>query len=43
MLTSEKRGNIEYVTFTVDKINALNAEEIKEKITKLLESPHSNY
>ena len=41
MLISEKRENIEYVAFTVDKINALNAEVIKEKITRILESPHS--
>jgi anti-sigma B factor antagonist len=41
MLTAGKRDNIDYIIFNVDRINALNAEEIKEKILKILESPHS--
>jgi anti-sigma B factor antagonist len=41
MLTIEKRENIDLITFSVDKINALNTEEIKEKIIKALESPNS--
>jgi anti-sigma B factor antagonist len=41
MLTTEKKENIEMVTFSVNKINAFNSEEIKEKIIKILESPNS--
>jgi anti-sigma B factor antagonist len=41
MLTTEKKDNIDLVTFSVDKINALNTEEIKEQIIKMLESPNS--
>jgi anti-sigma B factor antagonist len=41
MLTTEKKENIDLINFSVDKINALNSEEIKEKIIKILESPNS--
>jgi anti-sigma B factor antagonist len=41
MLTIEKRENIDFISFSTDRINALNIEEIKEKIIKVLESPNS--
>jgi anti-sigma B factor antagonist len=41
MLTIEKRENIDFITFSVNKINALNSEEIKEKIIKVFDSPNS--
>lgn len=41
MLTTEKIENVDCITFSVDKINALNAEEIKGKIVKIFESPTS--
>jgi anti-sigma B factor antagonist len=41
MLKTEKIDNIDLITFSVDKINALNIEEIKEIIIKIFESPNS--
>lgn len=41
MITTEKRDNIDFITFSVEKINALNADEIREKIMKVFESPNS--
>lgn len=41
MLTTEKRDNVDYLIFSINKINALNSEEIKEKIIKICNSPHS--
>jgi anti-anti-sigma factor len=41
MLITERNGNIEIVSFTVSKINALITEEIREKINVLFENQHS--
>jgi anti-anti-sigma factor len=41
MVVFEKRGNTDIVTFSVNKINALIAEEIRESISKLFEQPHA--
>jgi anti-anti-sigma factor len=37
MVNIERRDNIEVVTFTVNRINALVADEIKDQIVKLFE------
>jgi len=41
MVGIEKEGIIDIVTFNVEKINALNIEEIKGRIVKTLESSNS--
>jgi anti-anti-sigma factor len=41
MVSFEKRGNTDIVTFTVSKINALISDDIREEISKLFEQPHS--
>jgi anti-sigma B factor antagonist len=41
MLNIERNGNIEIVSFTVDRINALITEEIREKTAVLFENQQS--
>jgi anti-sigma B factor antagonist len=41
MVIFEKRGNADIVTFSVNKINALIADEIRDSISKLFEQPHA--
>jgi anti-anti-sigma factor len=41
MVNFEKRDNIDVVTFTVTKINALNADEIKNNIIKVFENANA--
>jgi anti-anti-sigma factor len=41
MVNIEKRGNIEIVSFSIDKINALIADEIREQIVKLFDNQHA--
>ena len=38
MVIIEKRDNIDVITFSVSKINALNADEIRETIVKVFEN-----
>jgi anti-anti-sigma factor len=40
MVYFEKRDNIEIVTFTVKRINALIAEEIRDQIVRVFENPN---
>jgi anti-anti-sigma factor len=41
MVNVEKRGNLEFITFDVDKINALIADEIKDKIIRVFENANA--
>jgi anti-sigma B factor antagonist len=41
MIELEKRDKIDIITFTVDKINALITEDIREKISKVFENGNS--
>lgn len=41
MVSIEKRGNIEVISFTVNRINALITEEIKETVVKIFENQHT--
>ncbi len=41
MVNIEKVGNVEVVSFTVNRINALITDEIKGQIFKLFEKPNS--
>ncbi|MDQ1296457.1 MAG: anti-sigma factor antagonist [Bacteroidota bacterium] len=41
MINIEKRGKIEIITFTIDKINALITDEIREMINKVFENGNS--
>jgi anti-sigma B factor antagonist len=41
MVSFEKRGNTDIVTFSVNKINALIAEDIRGEISKLFDQPHA--
>jgi hypothetical protein len=41
MVSFEKRGNTDIVTFSVNKINALIADDIRENISKLFDLPHA--
>jgi anti-anti-sigma factor len=41
MVNIEKRDNLEIVSFTVNKINALVTDEIKEQIIKVFENSSS--
>jgi len=38
MINIEKRGKIDIITFTIDKINALITDEIRDKINRLFEN-----
>jgi anti-sigma B factor antagonist len=41
MVNIEKRDNIEIVTFSVSKINALIADEIRDQIIKIFDRPNA--
>jgi anti-anti-sigma factor len=41
MINIEKRNKIDIITFTVDKINALITDEIRDKINRVLENGNS--
>jgi anti-sigma B factor antagonist len=41
MVNIERRDNIEVVTFTVNRINALVADEIKDQIVRLFENANT--
>ena len=41
MVNFEKRNTIDIVTFTIDKINALVADELRGKINHLFDNPHA--
>lgn len=41
MITSEKRGNIEIVSFTLNKLDALVADEVREEVSRLFSEPNS--
>jgi anti-sigma B factor antagonist len=41
MVNFEKRNSVDIVTFSVEKINALVADEIRELIIKLFENTHT--
>lgn len=41
MINIEKRDKVDIITFTVDRINALITDEIKEEITKVLVNGNS--
>jgi anti-sigma B factor antagonist len=41
MVSIEKRGNTDIVTFSVNKINALIADEIRDSISKLFDLPQA--
>jgi len=41
MVVFEKRGNTDIVTFSITKLNALVAEDIRESISKLFELPNA--
>jgi len=41
MITIEKRDNIDIITFTVDKINALITDELRNEISKVFENANS--
>jgi anti-sigma B factor antagonist len=41
MINFEKRERIDIVTFSTDRINALNIDEIREGIGKVFENPNS--
>ncbi len=41
MIYFEKAGNIEIVSFSVNRINALIAEEVREQISKLFENQNA--
>jgi len=41
MVNFEKRGNVDIVTFTVNKINALIADEIRDQIVKVFENSNA--
>lgn len=41
MVTSEKRGNIEIVSFTLNKLDALVADEVREEVSRLFSEPNS--
>ncbi|MGQ9619663.1 MAG: STAS domain-containing protein [Bacteroidales bacterium] len=41
MITTEKRGSIEIITFTDSKLNALVAEEIREQICHFFSEPYA--
>jgi len=41
MVNIERRNNIEIVTFSVNKINALIADEIRDQIVRIFENPNA--
>ena len=41
MVNFEKRDSIDIVTFTINKIDALISDEIREKIVRLFENPNA--
>ena len=41
MVIFNKSNNVDIVSFSIDKINAIVADEIRDKIMKLFENPHS--
>jgi anti-sigma B factor antagonist len=41
MISIEKRGNIDVISFSVDKITALVADEIRDKIVVLFENANT--
>lgn len=41
MINIERRGKIDIITFTVNKINATTIDEIREGVTKAFEAPNS--
>ena len=41
MINIEKRGNLEFITFNVNKINALIADEIKDKIIRVFDNANA--
>jgi anti-sigma B factor antagonist len=41
MVNFEKRDNVEVVTFTVNKINALIADDIRDQIVKVFENANA--
>jgi len=41
MIHFDKEGRIDIITFSVDRINALITEEIRNEISKLFENPNS--
>lgn len=41
MVNFEKEGKVDVITFSVDKINALITEEIRNEIGKLFDNPNS--
>jgi len=41
MVNIEKRGNVELVSFTVNRINALITEELREPVMKLFEQQNT--
>jgi anti-anti-sigma factor len=41
MISIEKRDKIDIITFTVDKINALITDDLRDQISKVFENPNS--
>jgi anti-sigma B factor antagonist len=41
MISIERRGRIDIITFTVDKIDALITDEIKDEISKVFENSNA--
>ena len=41
MVHIEKVGNVEVITFSVNKINALITDEIKQQVSRLFEHPNT--
>ena len=41
MINIEKRGKIDIITFSVGRINALNADELKVEITKVFDNTNA--
>jgi anti-sigma B factor antagonist len=41
MISIEKRDRIDIISFTVDRINALNTEEIRDEISKVFQNGSS--
>jgi len=41
MITIEKRGKIDIISFTVDRINALITDDLRDEVTKVLENGSS--
>ncbi len=41
MIRIDRVGNVDVVTFTIDRINALLTDELREQVTRLYENPGS--